>query len=232
VPEDTKEEHLEQHEGFVVPSPLGYPRHGTSFETYYYLGESRTLRLASLIRFKQLVPDCPENSPTFKSKFESFYTKIKRWAKGEDWQGWVIRKDVEERQKYEKELKQKTVSQDKTLRMYQSLLRQSLVVFSDKIRVSVELRNALNVGDDEKIAMLMAKERLEIKSFAEAKLVMDYDLELEARLENLPSVKSEEHQKLVEDEREKLDRTMESIRKRASEEGHVDDDDPANVEEA
>lgn len=200
---------------------LGYPKHVASFETYYYLGEMRTLKAAALIRFQQLVPDCPPDSPQFKTKFESFYTKIKRWAKQEDWDGWCIRKGIEERQKREKETRQKMMSLDKTIRTYQSLVRQALVVWSDKIRTSVELRNAIASGDEAKIIALSQRERMEIKSFAEAKLMMELDFYLSKLLDEMPEVKDEAMEKIEEEERERADRVMEFLRKKALDEAKL-----------
>lgn len=80
-----------------------YPDHVESFETYYYLGEGRTLKETAFIRFQQLVPNCPPDVPEFRPKFDSFYRKIKRWAEKESWNEWVKRKEIEERLKREKE---------------------------------------------------------------------------------------------------------------------------------
>lgn len=194
---------------------LGYPKHVASFETYYFLGEMRSLKMAAKIRFQQLVPDCPPDSPKFSSKFESFYTKIKRWAKSEDWNGWCIRKDVEERTKRGKEMRSKMVSMDKTLKTYQSLVRQSLIVWSDKIRASVELRTALAKGDDAAIIELKGKARLEITSFKEAKDMMELDLYLSRILEQMPEIPTEAREKLSEEHSRRIDVVMELIRKRA-----------------
>ena len=197
------------------PISLGYPKHVESFETFYYLGEHRTLRAVALLRFPQYVPDCPQGSPLFKSKFESFYTKIKRWAKAEDWDGWCIRKRLEESQKHEKESRQKLMSLDKTLRMYQSLVRQSLIVWADKVKTSLELRNALAQGDDGKVAMLATKDRFELRSSQDVRLFMELDMYLAKQLDQMPSLSPEEQEKLTEAEKERMDQVMESIRKRS-----------------
>jgi len=210
--------HLFKEEEEGSSNILGYPKHVASFETYYYLGELRTLKAAALLRFQALIPDCPPDSPSFKSKFDSFYTKIKRWARAEDWDGWCIRKAVEERQKRDKDVRQKMMSLDKTVRTYQSLVRQALVVWSDKIRTSVELRNAIASGDEAKIIALSQRERMEIKSFSEARLMMELDFYLSKLLEDMPESSTDEREKLTEDEQERADRVMEYIRKRALDE--------------
>ena len=199
----------------VVDIPLGYPKHVASFETFYYLGESRSLRKAAFIRFQQLVPDCPESSPRFNSKFESFYTKIKRWSRKEDWNGWCIRKDVEERQKRDAESRSKMMSIDRTLKMYQSLVRQALVVWSDKIKASIELRKAIAEGDNNKILDLSTRERIEIKTFSEAKQMMELDMYLTKELDSMPGIRTMEKERLSEEHFERVDRVMEHIRKQA-----------------
>lgn len=195
--------------------PIGYPKHVASFETYYYLGEGRSLRKAAYLRFLQLVPDCPEGSTAFPSKFESFYTKIKRWSKAEDWVGWCLRKDFEERQKREEDARAKMMSMDRTLKMYQALVRQALVVWSDKIKASIELRKAIAEGDETRIQQLSLRERVEIKSFSEAKLMMELDMFLSKTLDDMPELHTAEREKISEEERERIDKVMEGIRKQA-----------------
>lgn len=196
--------------------PVGYPKHSASFETYFYLGETRTLRASAFIRFQQLVPDCPETNPAFATKFESFYKKIKRWAEKEDWRGWCVRKEFEERQKREEEGRVKLMSMDRTLKMYQTLVRQALVVWSDKIKASIELRKAIAEQNQTKMMELAAKEKVEIRSFQDAKLCMELDIYLSDKLEAFPELRSAGAEKLAEEEREKVDKVMEGIRKHAS----------------
>ncbi len=76
-----------------------YPKHVESFETYYRLGEHRSLKQAALIRFQILVPNYPLDVPENKKKFDSFYRKIKRWAAKENWNEWVKRRERERRKK-------------------------------------------------------------------------------------------------------------------------------------
>ena len=116
-------------------SASDYPAHVESFETYYYLGEQRTLKEAAFIRFRQLVPNCPPNDPNFEKKFASFYRKFRRWGKSEKWNRWVNRKQIDESRKREAEMGEKTAHLSQALKSYQDFIRKSLEIFAEKAKL-------------------------------------------------------------------------------------------------
>jgi len=207
-----------------------YPNHSESFEIYYYLGESRTLRETAAIRFSQLYPNRSEDDP----KFESFYTKIKRWAKKENWKDWVKRKEMEERQKREEQMREKIIQSTRNVVGYRGMLQQGLVAFSRRVQKTVRLLTQISrleeaasrEPDPARIAEMNAEIRrlraelmetgVEIRNFKEAKECIELDLYLARVLEQLPETRPLDT-KLTEDEVEKVDRIMEWLRKHAAE---------------
>jgi len=197
---------------------LDYPQHVESFETYYYLGELRTLKATAEIRFRTLFPDCHPDSPEYKSKFSSFYTKIKRWAKKERWDEWVKRKEIEERSKREAEMRQRLESFQRTLRGYQALTRQAILAFSDKVRNTLALKRAVETGNEAEALRLKQLPRVEIKNFKELREMIELDLMITRTLEQQPEMSPEE-ERLAHSEMEKIDTIMERIRKAAMDSG-------------
>jgi len=196
-----------------------YPQHVESFETYYFLGEMRTLKATAQLRFQALHPECPPDSPHYKSKFESFYTKIKRWARKENWEEWVARKELEERHKRESEMREKIGSINRTLRGYQGLIRQAIIAASDKVKNTLALRQATQEGDEAKIARLSTMPHMEIRSFKELKDMIELDIYVTKLLEQQPALAFEEGSRLSEDKAERVDQIMEALRKQALDTG-------------
>jgi len=196
-----------------------YPRHVESFETFYYLGEGRTLKEAGIIRFQQLVPNCPPDDPNYEIKFASFYRKIKRWAKAEDWNEWVKRKEIEERQKREEEMEAKTAHLSQVIKNYQDFIRQSLSHFADRAKIPMLLKQAIASGDTVAEAELREKvrrgEAIEIKNFKEANEMVKLDVFLFQTIDQLPPVVSIGRNDLPEEEFNKVDKIMEFFRKHA-----------------
>lgn len=196
-----------------------YPRHVESFETFYYLGEGRTLKETGIIRFQQLVPNCPLNDTNHEKKFASFYRKIKRWAKAEDWNEWVKRKEIEERQKREEEMEAKTAHLSQVIKNYQDFIRQSLSHFADRAKIPMLLKQAITSGDTVAEAELREKvrrgEAIEIKNFKEANEMVKLDVFLFQTIDQLPPVVSIGRNDLPEEEFNKVDKIMEFFRKHA-----------------
>jgi hypothetical protein len=214
MPEEVKDRDEQQEKATLTDDISGYPNHVESFETYYFLGESRTLKSAAYYRFQQTSPDCPPNDPRFTSKFESFYTKFKRWARKENWSEWVKRKEIEERHKREAEIRERLGSISRVLRGYQGVARQAIIVFSDKVKVSSELRQAVLHGDQPRIDGLMARERIEIRNFKELREMVELDIEISKILEQQPEV-PEERSTMPEAAEEKVDKLMELLRRKS-----------------
>jgi hypothetical protein len=101
---------------------LKYPAHIESFETYYYLGENRSLKEVALLRFQENVPNCPPNDPKSKANFNSFYKKVKRWAAKENWQEWIKRKEIEESKKRRNDVTAMNASLFNAVRSYQDFV--------------------------------------------------------------------------------------------------------------
>lgn len=196
-----------------------YPAPVESFETYYYLGESRTLKETALIRFQQLVPNCPPNDPNFETKFASFYRKIKRWAKAEDWNEWVKRKEITERQLREGEVGEKTAHLSQALKNYQDFIRKSLAIFANKAKLPVLLEEAIVNGDADAEAELRDRmergEGVEIKNFKEAKDMIELDIHLFKTLDQLPQAELEDRGGISEEEAKKIDEIIEFFRRHA-----------------
>jgi len=212
-----------------------YPDHVESFETYYWLGENRTLKETALLRFQELVPDCPPTDPRFPSKFESFYTKIKRWAAKENWKEWVKRKELEERTKREGEMREKIIQSQRNIVGYRGILQQGLVGFSRKVSRSTrilnrilqieevlargELPDAARKEAEVELADLredLRRNGIEIRSYKEAKECIELDLHLGRYLEELPDVTEHGKSRLSEGTAETIDKIMEILRKRAA----------------
>lgn len=194
-----------------------YPRHVESFETFYYLGEGRTLKETGIIRFQQLVPNCPPDDLNYEIKFASFYRKIKRWAKAEDWNEWVIRKEIEDRQKREEEMEAKTAHLSQVIKNYQDFIRQSLSHFADRAKIPMLLKQAIASGDAVAEAELREKvrrgEAIEIKNFKEANEMVKLDVFLFQTIDQLPPVVSIGRNDLPEEEFNKVDKIMEWFRR-------------------
>lgn len=214
-----------------------YPAHVESFETYYWLGEGRTLREVAEQRFPYLVPNYPIGHPEHARKFESFYTKIKRWASKERWNDWVKRKEIEERSKREDEMRDKVIKSTKTLVYYRGILQQGLSAFGRKVAWATRLINEI-VGLEEtsskeedaarKEAMItrigqlrneLAGRGIEINNFNEAVKIIQLDVELGKYLEAIPEVQVPDKMKLEEVEMKKIDDIMEAIRRKARDAG-------------
>jgi len=194
-----------------------YPAHVESFETFYYLGEHRTLKETAVIRFQQLVPNCPPNDPNFETKFASFYRKVKRWAKAENWNEWVKRKEIEERQKREETMGEKKAHLSQVLKKYQDFIRKSLEVFANKAKLPVLLEEAIAKGDKDAEAELRERldrgEGVEIRSFLEARNLIQLDVYLFQTMDQLPQIESEDRGVLAEEEAEQVDKIMEFFRR-------------------
>jgi len=200
-----------------------YPRHVETFEIYYYLGESRTLKGAASIRFRQLVPDYHPGVPEFKKKFDSYYRKLKRWSSSENWHEWVKRKEIKERQKRENEVASRTAHLSEALANYQELVREALALFAEKAKLPVHLKQAIARGDESAEALIRERikngEGVEIKNFREAKEMVELDIHLATILDRqpFPELKGKYENPLPEEMREKVDRVMEFFRKKAAE---------------
>jgi hypothetical protein len=198
-----------------------YPAHVESFETYYYLGEHRTLKLTASIRFKDLVPNCHPGVPEFKKKFDSFYRKVKRWATKENWNEWVRRKEIEERRTREIAAGESVKHLSEALRSYQDFVRQSLSHFAERAKIPMLLQEAIISGDAEAEAELREKvkkgEAVEIKTFREAKELIELDIHLSKMLDQEPMLTSVDGGSISEEEAMKVDRIMEWMRAKAAE---------------
>jgi hypothetical protein len=196
-----------------------YPAHVESFETYYFLAEHRSIKETALIRFPQYVPNCPPNDPNFETKFASFYRKLKRWAKAEDWNEWVKRKEIEERQRREEEMMEKTAHLSQVIKNYQDFVRKSLAIFANKAKLPVLLEEAIAQGDSDAEAEIRNRinrgEGVEVKNFKEANEMIKLDLFLVQTMEQLPQIESTDRCVLSETEAKKIDDIMEFIRRHA-----------------
>lgn len=69
--------------------PTLYPYHLEAWKIYLGLGSGRTLKRTAEIYFEQA-------HPQKEITFDSFYVKIKRWARKENWMEWVTKKEMQE----------------------------------------------------------------------------------------------------------------------------------------
>lgn len=216
-----------------------YPSHVESFETYYYLGEGRTLRETAIQRFPYLVPDCPVDSTDYPKKFESFYTKIKRWATREGWKEWVKRKEITERQAREEDMRDRIIRSQKNLVYYRGMLQQGLSAFGRKVSASTRLINQIikleeeySVATNDRIKedLVMQMQRLkteveakgvEIKNFKEAKEIIELDQALGKHLDQLPEIQTPDRMRLDELDAKKIDDVMEFFRRHSKEPGEL-----------
>lgn len=132
------------------------PSHKREFELYYSLGETRKLVMVARILFQEHHPDTSEKHPEFHKKFGSFYVKIKRWAAKERWNEAIRERTLREiRRSHENE----AFSEDLAtrIRQYQGVFRDLLSVFAYKVHLSLMLRNAVELGQDEEIFNLRRK---------------------------------------------------------------------------
>lgn len=242
----TEDEKLQE---FTDKDISDYPEHVESFETYYFLGEGRTLRETAIQRFPYLVPNCPPGHPDHPSKFESFYTKIKRWASKERWNDWVKRKEIEERTKREDEMRDRIIKSQKNLVYYRGMLQQGLSAFGRKvaratrlINEMVKLEEALSKEEDEgrqadltvRIAQMrneLVASGIEIRSYNEALKIIELDVQLGKYLEEIPEVQLPDRMRLEEGEAKKVDDIMEFMRRHSMEPG-VDFSKKSNKKEA
>lgn len=208
---------IEQQNNISGENISDYPAHVESFETYYYLGEHRSLKETAHIRFRHYVPNCPPNDPNFETKFASFYRKLKRWAKAEDWNEWVKRKEIEERQKREKEMGEKTAHLSQVLKNYQDFIRKSLAIFANKAKLPVLLEEAIAQGDSDAEAEIRNRinrgDGVEIKNFREANEMIKLDIYLFQTMDQLPQFELEDRGVLSEVEAKKVDDIMEFFRR-------------------
>jgi hypothetical protein len=213
-----------------------YPKHVESFECYFWLGERRTMWECAKIRFKETVPGCNETDIRYKTKMNSFYTKIKRWAWKEHWKEWVKRKETEDRIRNDAEMREKVVASQKNIMGYRALVQQGIVAFSRKLGKSVKLLNAImsieeqlmhpdiptaHKKDAEERLKLLRKDLvdhgIEIRSFKEAKDMIELDVYLSKIVDQMPEQIIPDKRRLPESEADKVDRLMEYLRKKAPE---------------
>ena len=173
-----------------------YPAHVESFETFFFLGEHRTLKETASIRFPQYIPNCPPNDPQFQTKFASFYRKIKRWAKAEDWNEWVKLKELEDRKRREEKMGEKIAHLSQVLKKYQDFIRKSLAIFANRARLPGLLEDAIARGDSDAEAEIRRRidrgEGVEIKNFKEANEMIKLDIYLSQTKDQLPQIELED----------------------------------------
>jgi hypothetical protein len=90
-------------------------------------------------------------------------------------------------------------------------------VWAEKVKTSLDLRNAISAGDGDKIAELSRKERFDLKTTQDVKVFMELDVRIQDMLEKMPALPPEEKEKLSEQEGERMDKVMEAIRRAALE---------------
>jgi len=121
---------------------MDYPKHADAFELYYYLGDDRSLKKVAQLRFSNEFPDIPPGTREYNSKFESYYVKIKRWSKKENWNEWVKRKEEEDRQKRDEEIREHSSKMVEMVKLYRKMIRYALSDLARRIREGeVRIRN-------------------------------------------------------------------------------------------
>jgi hypothetical protein len=224
-----------------------YPKHSETFETYFYLGEKRSLRECALIRFRNLVPDITVTDPRFPTKFTSFYMKIKRWARKEGWNTWVKRKEWEDRQAGAKDKTSKIMKTTQSVQTYRTVLQQAVFVFAKKAARSMKLvtetmkiEELLDEGGLSPMKKVELEKRLDllntrisesdirIKSLKEARECMALEVELGKVIDNLPETGPEGKDKLPEKDAEKVDAVMEFFRRHAKDSSRQAEKDEAS----
>lgn len=210
-----------------------YPQHSETFETYYYLGDRRSLRECASLRFKQYFPDIPSTDPKYPTKFNSFYMKIKRWARKEGWNHWCRKKDKEVLKASQKETQERIMRTRQSVQAYRQVLQQAVFVFAKKAARSMRLvQKAMQIEellDDPDVTPVRKSElerqlehineRIEsadirIKSLKEARECMQLEVDLGKAVESLPEV-VDGTSKLSEEMAEKVDSIHEFFRKHA-----------------
>jgi len=176
---------------------MDYPKHSDTFELYYYLGEGRTLKKVAQLRFLQEHPDVTPGTPLYESKFNSFYTKIKRWSLKENWQEWVKRKEIEERSAREEEMREQAKGLTEMVKLYRKMVRYALS------QVAKDVKDG----------------KIRVRSLTEAKTMIDLDIYLTQVLQQQPQFLPSIMERVLEEkDRRKVDKVFEFLHKRALEE--------------
>lgn len=213
-----------------------YPRHVEAFETYYYLGDRRTMKEAARIRFGELYPQIKATSPEYENKFITFYLRVRRWAIKENWKEAVARKDMFERMAREKAMREAIINSQKNLLGYRGIIQQGIFAFSKRAGRSVrmivkilELEDKLARPDllpedrmrvEREIEGLRAdfdRNGVQIGSYRELRECINLDVELAKILEELPDAGDGDRAKLGEGTAENIDSIMELLRRKAGE---------------
>lgn len=227
-----------------------YPKHSETFETYYYLGDKRSLRMCASIRFKNLMPDIAETDPRYPTKFTSFYMKIKRWARKEGWNYWVRKKEYDDRKASSKETQSRIMRSTQSVQAYRSVLQQAVFVFAKKaarsmklVQESMKIEELLDDPDLSMARKLELEKRLEmlnsriseadvrIKNLKEARECMQLEVDLGKVIDSMPEVLLDGKEKLSEQMSEKCDAVMEFFRRHAKDSSVKKDDSSSSSED-
>lgn len=221
-----------------------YPKHVLAFETFYWLGEKRSLSSVARLRFRERFPDIipagqtGHNPEEWTKKYAGFYSSIKLWSRKEKWVEWVQKKDLIEQQKRDAEMRDSIIQSTKNLVGYRSLLQQGLYLFSRKVGRTVKLTlRAIDIEDilrnpvtpkaqikplDEELKAIHADLRAngaQITSFKEAKEIIELDNQLARIMNEMPDIPKDDKQKLGEGMTEKVERVMELLKRVALDSG-------------
>jgi len=231
--EDLKPEELLVDEA-KPKEPEIYPTHAQAFETFYWLGDRRSVREAALIRFRDQYPTLQPDSPEFSQRFEAFYASLKRFARIEKWKEWVEKKDSEERRSRDRNMQERIIKSQENLMGYRGLIQQAVFAFSKRAsrsaRMIVEIINLADslmrpdLPEETRKRMKERKEVLDrdlkengvqIKSFKDLNDCISLDVELGKTIEGMPSLVFGDREKIGEGAAEKLDKLVEFFRRKA-----------------
>ena len=172
-------------------------KHKYYFELFYHLGIDRTIMKLVRMQMPRMFPELAPDSREYKTRLNSLYTKVSRWA---DKEGWA--EEVEKRTKDNK--------------------RQSDVLVRDEeqtLTATVALYRRMVSYILQKFGEGVLADQFRIKSLKEAKMMMELHMYLTELLHGRPSSVGPKVYELMDaDERRGVDSVFEWLRKQVRKE--------------
>jgi hypothetical protein len=122
------------------------PKHKYYFELYYHLGIDRSVAKLAKIQMPRMFPELPPDSREYKTKFNSLYTKMKRWEEREGWPEEAKKREESNRREADVLLREQEQTLTSTVELYSRMVSYLLQKFAEKItQDQVQIRNLKEV---------------------------------------------------------------------------------------
>ncbi len=177
-------------------------RHRLEYEIYYHLGLNRNCAKLARLQLPRLYPDIPTDSTEWTTKFNSLYTKYKRWCLQEHWDSKCQKRGDEEKSQRDKVVQKEAQTLTETVQMYRTMIRFMLQKFAEEV----------------------SQGKHKIKDPDQAKRIIDLDMYLTQVLEKRPRfLPAAVWDMMSEEDRRHMDKVFEFLRKRVHTSESIED---------